>query len=152
MAALSLHLLGALLLGIAPAAAVEWGDAPEAVRAGVAKEHPDAEVREVRKARHRSEPGYQVKLAEGEARVRLEVRADGTIRETRTEIAPEDLPGAVAAALADRIRGRRAFATVEKVVVPRGRREATTYQVEMTVDGRVFGVVVAESGSILNVD
>ena len=137
MAALSLHLLGALLLGAAPAAVVGWGDAPEAVREAVAKEHPDAEVREVRKARHRAEPGYRVKLAEGEA---------------RTEIPPEDLPGAVAATLADRFPGRRVVASAEKVVVPRGRREATTYQVEMTVDGRIFGVVVAESGSILNVD
>lgn len=152
MGALSLHLLGALLLGVAPAAVVEWGDAPEAVREAVAKEHPDAEVREVRKARNRTEPGYRVKLAEGEARVRLDVRADGAIRETRTEIAPEDLPGPVAAALADRFPGRRVVASAEKVVVPRGRRQATTYQVEMTVDGRIFGVVALESGTILNVD
>lgn len=152
MAIASLHSLGVMLLGVASAAAVSWGDAPGAVREAVAAKHPDAEVREVRKLRHRAEPGYQVKLAEGGARVRLEVKPDGTIRETRTEIPPESLPEAVAATLADRFPGRRVVDSAEKVVRPRGRGESTTYLVEMTVDGRVFGVVATESGAILNVD
>lgn len=152
MTTATLHVLNLMLLGVSPAAAVEWGGAPDAVREAVAAKHPDAEVREVRKLRHRSEPGYQVKLAEGEARVRLEVQADGAIRETRTEIRPEDLPGVVSAMLAERFPGRRVVDSAEKVVRPRGRGQATTYVVEMTVDGRAFGVVVSEFGTILNVD
>ncbi len=152
MATVTLNLLGVILLAVAPDAAVAWDHAPDAVRQAVATNHPDAEVREVRKLRHRSEPGYQVKLAEGEARIRLEVRADGTIRETRTEIRADDLPVAVAATLAGRFPGRRIVEKAEKVVRPQGRGEATRYLVEMTVDGRVFGVVATDAGSILNVD
>jgi hypothetical protein len=152
MPTMTIHLLGAMLVGLAPGAAVGWDVAPDAVRAAVAASHPDAEVREVKMAPCRAVPEYQVKLREADGRVRLEVAPDGTIREERTEIRADGLPEPVAATLADRFPGRRVVLSAERVVATRGRHEETTYEVEMTVDGRVYGVIASPAGAILDVD
>jgi hypothetical protein len=149
---MGLHLLVAMLLGGAPAVAVEWADAPDPVREAVTTTYPDAEVREVKRARHRAEPAYQVEIREADGRVRLEVSADGAIREERSELRPDDLPGPIAAALAEGFRGRRVIDSAEKIVATRGRRARTTYEVEMAVDGRAFCVILSADGSIINVD
>lgn len=152
MPTMTVHLLGAMLVGLASGAAAGWGDAPDAVREAVAASHPDAEVREVRKDRRRARPEYHVRLRDADGRVRLEVAADGTIREERTEVRPEELPEPVAATLADRFPGRRVVLSAERVIATRGRHEETTYEVEMTVDGRVYCVIASPAGPILDVD
>ncbi|WP_337176751.1 hypothetical protein [Paludisphaera sp.] len=152
MPTMALHFLVAMLAAGGPAFAVEWGDAPGAVREVVTTTHPDAEIREVKKARHRAKPAYQIEIREAEGRVRLEVAADGTIREERAEVRPEDLPESVAAALDEGFPAPLAIESVEKVVTTRGRRSRTTYEVEMTADGQLYRVVASAAGSIINVD
>lgn len=152
MATVTLHLVAALLLGAAPMAAAEWKGVPDAVREAVTAAHPDAVVREVGLERHRANPVYRVMVVDAEGRVRLEVGPDGTIREERTRISAEELPAAVAAMLAERFPGRREVARADRVVATRGRRSATTYEIEMTVNGRLYGVFATEAGAIVNVD
>jgi uncharacterized membrane protein YkoI len=126
---------------------------PDAVKAAISKLYPQATIGEAKLEKEGLEV-YEVGLKQDGQEIEVTVAPDGTIVEVGTELATENLPPAVAEAFAKVAKGTKikevdqevtyAVVTLVKLNEPK-----TTYEAEVTIDGKKCEVRVAADGTIL---
>ncbi|MDG3003930.1 PepSY-like domain-containing protein [Paludisphaera mucosa] len=153
MRTLILKALGAILLTIpaGSSSAAADDEAPKAVLDAIKAKFPKAEITHVEKEEEDEETIYEISLKDGDSRHDVDVRPDGRIEAIETEIKTSDLPKPVADLVAAKYPGK-AVKKTEKVVEFEKDREVTTYEVEVSVDGKTQEIEATPDGKIVDED
>lgn len=126
---------------------------PPAVKAALDVLYPDAEIEEA-EVEKESLKVYEVELEHNGREVELTIAPDGTILEVETEIPLEDLPEAVAQAIAQAAQGATikevdkevSYAVLKLVKLD---QPQTSYEAELDKDGAECEIEFAADGTIL---
>ncbi|MBN2130360.1 MAG: PepSY-like domain-containing protein [Sedimentisphaerales bacterium] len=146
----------AALLSVATYAERDGTRLPAAVRKALRNLYPDATLEEA-KAEMEGMRVYEVELEQGERDVTLTVTPDGTVLEVETEIALEELPQPVKAALR-RAAGDAQIEEVSKevthwvVTLKKLEKPEVSYEAEVVKDGREMELEFAADGTLLQED
>lgn len=126
---------------------------PLAVRTALEALYPNAEIEETEVEKECLKI-YEVELEQNDQEVEVAVAPDGTILEVETEITLQDLPEAVAQAIAEAAEGATikevsrevTYAVVKLVSLD---QPQTSYEAELSKQGAECEIEVAEDGTIL---
>ncbi|MDR3619108.1 MAG: PepSY-like domain-containing protein [Paludisphaera borealis] len=94
---------------------------------------------------------YEVALMNHGKRFKVEVDSEGTLKEIEGEVAPADLPKAVADALAKQYPDRALTTAEEHVDIDQG-RETKVFKVVVVAGGKTLKVKIRPDGVIEDVD
>lgn len=157
MRAMLTMVLGAVLAFGASARADEEKIAidklPKAVRETVKKRFPKAELVEAAKETDGDKVEYEVTLKDGETKYDVMLSPDGKITLIEKVIAANDLPKAVAAAIAEKYPKATGKVYEEMTKVVEGKEVIAYYEVLLeTADKKMFEVEVSPEGKILKTE
>jgi hypothetical protein len=149
--------LGTLLLAPPTGAAEETQELPTAAAAAVKKLYPDAEIVDVAHEREEGVTYYEVGLRDGDARIEMEVTADGKVGEIETAVVWKDVPEQIRQQILAETGGAKPSAVERHHVhgVPEGesfRRvdpPIELYEIEYEVAGERREISIASSGLVM---
>ncbi len=149
----SMILIGAMVCVLTYAGRHRETSLPAAVEAAIKALYPQAVIEEVQ-VEQEGLKVYEVELEQNRQDVEVTVAPDGTIVEVETELAMEDLPPAVAAAITQAAEGARIKEVIEEVTyavvkLVKLDRPQTSYEAELIRDGKISEIEVAADGTIL---
>lgn len=149
--------IGTLALAFAAGAGLKdekipLADVPQAARDAINKRFPGAEIRDqVEKETKKASVFYEFELLKDDKKIEAEVGEDGKFREIETKLNADDLPKAVADAIAERFPDAQ-IRKAEEEIKFRGEVETKTYEVDIVTDGKKIEVKLDADGKILKVD
>jgi len=154
-----LKIVGVVVLVVVMVCVVTYADKhnkaeiPAVVKTAIETLYPQAVIGKA-KVEEEGLKVYEVELKQDGQEFEVTVAADGTIVDIESELAVEDIPAAVAEALAKVAKGAKitevdedvtyAVVTLTKLNEPR-----VSYEAEVTIDGKKCEVEVAADGTIL---
>jgi hypothetical protein len=119
---------------------------PQKVQDAVKAKFPEAKVIKASKEKENNETIYEVAIKNGDQKITMDIKEDGTVVEYEKEINVKDLPKAVAEALAARYPNAT-LKTAEEVYK---KDKLDSYEVIVEPSGKkAFEVVVSPEGKIL---
>jgi hypothetical protein len=119
---------------------------PQKVQDAVKAKFPEAKVIKASKEKENNETIYEVAIKNGDQKITMDIKEDGTIVEYEKEINVKDLPKAVSEALAAKYPNAT-FKTAEEVYK---NDKLDSYEVIIEPSGKkAFEVVVSPEGKIL---
>jgi hypothetical protein len=98
--------------------------------------------------------GFEVELKDGTETKSAIVSSDGAVVSVESKVAAETLPKAVAAAISEKIKGGKIVGaekeeTYMEPQLVKLAKAKTTYEAEVTADGKTFEIVVDAAGTVL---
>ena len=146
-------LTGTMLCVVTYAGKCKMGSLPDAVKSAVQGLYPQGEIEEVKMEKEGLKV-YEVVLKENGKEIEVTVGEDGSVIEVGTEVGTEGLPAAVAGAIAQAAEGGKVEEVTEEVtymVVKLVKLDApeTTYEVEVTKDGKKSEIEISADGKVL---
>jgi uncharacterized membrane protein YkoI len=127
---------------------------PDAAKSAISARYPQAVIGKTRMEKEGLKV-YEVELKQNDQEFEITVAPDGTIVEVGTELTAEKLPPAVAEAFAKVAKGTKIKEVDQEVtyavvtLVKLLNEPKTTYEAEVTIDGKKCEVKVAADGTIL---
>ncbi len=127
---------------------------PPAARTAIQKAFPGARIHHVEKEK-KAITLYEAKLVKGDAKMEVEVSADGTIVEVEQHVTKDELPAPVAAALA-KVAGDAQIKEIEReeihavLKLVKLKKPAIVFEAEFLKDGKTIEVKINSDGKILS--
>jgi len=155
-----LRLAGIVVLIGMMACVLAYGDKqckaslPDAVKAALNELYPQAAIEEA-KAEKEGLKVYEITLKQNGQEFEVTVAPDGTIVETESEVSLADLPDAVKTAInlaaggseIEEISQEVTYAVVELIALD---KPQTSYEAEVTINGKKIDIKVSADGTILS--
>ena len=144
-----LAILGVLgLLGCGPSAGL-----PAAARQSAEKVFPGAQIQKVKMEEENGLQLYEVKLSQKGAKAEVTVAADGTVVETETSMAPDQLPKVVRDAVAQAAPGAKTVKAKREEVLADSKlaklaNPKVSFEIEVAKDGKEGELTVSADGVV----
>jgi hypothetical protein len=155
------YLVSIAVLAIAMFAAITSGkegkekmaELPKLAMAAIKNLFPSATV-EKAEPEGISVAGFEVELKDGTEAKSAIVSSDGTVVSVESKVAAEALPKAVATAISEKIKGGKVLGaekeeTYMEPQLVKLAKTKTTYEAEVTADGKTYEIVVDAAGIVL---
>jgi uncharacterized membrane protein YkoI len=125
---------------------VKWSDLPAAVQNTITANASGGKVGKIEVETENGATTYEAKVKSNDAKMEIEVAADGTLLETETKLDPDDVPAAVQSTITANANGGK-VKKIEKEI----EKGVTTYEAKVEASGnKKTEIKVAADGTLIS--